>query len=77
MLDQPAKGSDPEEVGAAEIGGVDGERRDQDLAGVVTKSCSNLSTAIPKKMKEVVSAAVTAEDRSHNVVIFVATEEED
>jgi hypothetical protein len=46
-------------------------------AGVVTKSCSNMSTAIPKKMKEVVSAAVTAEDRSHNVVIFGATEEED
>ena len=46
-------------------------------AGVVTKSCSNMSTAIPKKLKEVVTAAVTAEDRSHNVVIFGATEEED
>lgn len=46
-------------------------------AGVVTKSCSNISTAIPKKIKEVVRAAVGAEDRSHNVVIFGATEEED
>ena len=46
-------------------------------AGVVTKSCSNISTAIPKKIKEVVREAVTAEDRSHNVVIFGATEEED
>jgi len=46
-------------------------------AGVVTKSCSNMSTAIPKKLKELVSAAETAEDRSHNLVIFGATEEED
>ena len=46
-------------------------------AGVVTKSCSNMSTAIPKKLKEVVRAAVSAEDRSHNVVIFGVTEVED
>ena len=45
-------------------------------AGVVAKSCSNISTVTPKKLKEAVKSAVGEEDRSRNFLVYGVEEKE-
>ena len=44
-------------------------------AGVVSKSCSNISTVAPRKIIEAVKSAVGEEDRARNFMVYGAEEE--